>query len=81
MTPITCEEVVAHMSMIVDGEAPASKRMLFWAHLAICGPCREYYRQFVQVHRAAGQVAPDALPEDFASVMSFVLRNTTEGER
>lgn len=73
-----CERVIERVSAVVDGEVGTVDRWRFHAHLAICPPCRRYFRQFVAVHRLGAQPGREDLPEDFDEVMAFVLDKVQE---
>jgi predicted anti-sigma-YlaC factor YlaD len=68
----SCRELLAQLSEILDGEATMLQRARFRSHLALCGPCLEYYRQFRAVQQAAGVVFPADLPDDLDGLMSFL---------
>jgi len=74
----SCEEIIGRISEIVDGEAGSVAKMSFFAHLAMCGNCRRYYRQITLVREAAGTVSPDEMPDDFDEIMGFVLDGLEE---
>ena len=68
-----CSEVIERVSTIIDDEVGTWDKMRFHAHLAMCGPCKRYYQQFVAVRALGAEPTEADLPEDFADVMSFVL--------
>jgi len=69
----SCESVIDRLSTIVDGEASLSMRVRFQMHIAMCGNCRRYYRQYKAVSAAAQLVTPEDLPGDFDRVLGPVL--------
>ncbi len=68
-----CEAVIERVSAVIDGEVSAVDHALFHAHLAICPPCRRYYKQLIQIRSLGAEPSADDLPDDFADVMGFVL--------
>jgi len=68
-----CQDVIERVSVVIDGEASSWDRMRFHMHLAMCPPCKRYYRQIVQTRALGTEPQPDDLPEDFEQVMAFVL--------
>lgn len=68
----SCRELLAQLSEILDGEATLLQRARFRSHLALCGPCLEYYRQFRAVQEAAGVASPEDLPDDLDRLMSLL---------
>ncbi len=71
----SCKEVMADLDRIIDGEVGAMERLSFSLHLAMCGPCETYFRQYRAVRDSVGKLAAEELPEDFAEVMGRVLAN------
>ncbi len=69
----TCQEIINRISEVMDGEAGSVAKVSFYAHLAMCGNCRRYYKQMVAVREATGQLEPEDVPEDFSEIMGFVL--------
>ena len=68
-----CREVMDRISAIIDDEVGAAKRLRFHAHLLVCARCARYFEQFRLIKEAAGVVTTEDLPDDFDSVMDFVL--------
>lgn len=68
-----CRDVIERVSAVMDGEVGGLDRLRFHAHLAICPPCKRYYRQLVELRALGAQPTEEDLPQDFAEVMSFVL--------
>jgi len=72
---LSCRELLAQLSDILDGDATVLQRARFRAHLALCGPCLQYYRQFRVVQEAAGVVFPEDLPDDIEGLMRFLMQD------
>lgn len=68
----TCQQVAAGLDRVIDGEVNSLERLSFALHMAMCGPCERYFRQYKAV-RAAAVHACDELPDDFTEVMSRVV--------
>ena len=58
-----CQELVEVVTDYLEGALPAEDVLRFEAHLAECGPCREYLAQFRRTISIVGRVDPAALPE------------------
>ena len=43
---ITCNELLDFLYLYLENELPDDRRAEFDRHLAVCGPCREYIRQY-----------------------------------
>ena len=69
----TCKEIIDRISEIIDGDAGSVAKVSFYAHLAMCGDCRRYYKQMVMVRKVCGQIEPEEVPDDFSEIMGFVL--------
>ncbi|MBL4603031.1 MAG: zf-HC2 domain-containing protein [Emcibacteraceae bacterium] len=70
---IKCSVVATKISEIIDHEASFMTRLRFYSHLMMCSKCRDYFRQFKLLKETARQHEPEALPNDFDSVMDFVM--------
>lgn len=77
-----CKTVMEEIDRITDGDATRIERMRFAMHLAMCEDCDRYYRQYIAVREALGQVHSEDLPKDFDEVMAGLLRtvNMKAGE-
>ena len=69
-----CKDVMEEIDRIADGEASRTERMRFSMHLAMCENCDRYYRQYLAVRSALGEVDKGELPVDFEEVMARVLK-------
>ncbi len=67
-----CQDVMARVSEIVDGEAGAGARARFFAHMAMCSDCRRYYRQLRDVCGAAAATA-DEPPANLDAMLDRVM--------
>lgn len=70
----TCKQIAASLDRVIDGEAQSMERLSFALHLAMCGPCEQYFRQYRAVRDALGDLDTE-LPDDFNDVMGRVLAN------
>lgn len=61
------------MSRIVDLEASALELIRFKGHLMMCEHCTRYYKQFLALKAALGEVKQEDLPQDFAQIMEPIL--------
>lgn len=77
---IHCRSLYQEMDAFLDGQMSAWNRVLVRMHLAMCGRCRIYLRQYQRVREVTSEVTPADLPEDFEQVMSRVFRRWKEEE-
>ncbi len=70
----TCKTVMAEIDRIADGEATRGERVRFAMHLGMCAHCDRYYRQYVAVRDALGNIESTELPPDFEDVMRGLLK-------
>ena len=68
----TCKQVADGLDRIIDGDVNSLERLSFALHMAMCGPCERYFRQYKAVRGAAGNLA-DELPADLNEVMRKVV--------
>lgn len=43
---ITCRELIDFLYLYLENELPEDRRAEFDRHLAVCGPCQAYLRQY-----------------------------------
>jgi len=68
-----CIDIIRRIDAIVDSRASVMERASFHAHLLMCGECRRYYRQYLDIRAAARAPTPEDLPQDFEKILGFVL--------
>lgn len=68
----TCQQVASELDRVIDGEVTTLERLSFALHLAMCGPCERYFRQYKAV-RASVKDTQSPLPDDFNAVMGKVV--------
>ncbi len=71
-----CQDVLAGIDAVIDGDVTALERTRFSLHLAMCPNCERYFTQYVAVRAALRQLPADALPADFDHVMRGVLERS-----
>lgn len=75
---IRCRSLYQEMDAFLDGQMSAWNRLLVHMHLAMCGRCRIYLRQYQRVREVTLEFTPSHLPEDFEQVMTRVFRRWKE---
>ncbi|MEH6492785.1 zf-HC2 domain-containing protein [Halopseudomonas sp.] len=73
---LTCRDLVAQSSGLLDGELGLRQRLSMRAHLAICFRCRRFIRQLRVSQRVIRQ-----LPEAPAAELDDLLRAMTAQRR
>ena len=68
---LTCQEVTAKSSQIIDGELGFRERFAVRLHLLMCVKCRLYYKQFKAL---VGSLSSGVKPEPEAPSTEFVRR-------
>ena len=58
---ITCKELIELVTDYVEDELPATERMSFEEHLAVCGPCRAYLKQMRDTIRLTGALTEETI--------------------
>lgn len=67
---LTCNDVTARSSALVDGELPAGERLRIGVHLLICPYCRRFLRQLRNL-RAAVRLRGEQRGNDSRSEPAF----------
>ncbi|MEH6566033.1 MAG: zf-HC2 domain-containing protein [Halopseudomonas sp.] len=60
---LTCRDLVARSSDLLDGELGLRQRLALRAHLAVCFRCRRFIRQLRVTQRVIRQLPDAPLPE------------------
>lgn len=62
---LSCKSAASMLSQSVDGELPAHRKPLLWAHLLICDACTRLRRQLFFLKEAGAQLGDDfdSVPE------------------
>ncbi len=60
---LTCKELVELVTDYLQGSLPASERLRFEQHIAICPGCRTYVAQMRQTIRLLGRLTEKDIPE------------------
>jgi len=58
---MSCRELVALVTEYLDGAMPASERIRFERHLAVCPPCRAHLDQMRETIRASGRLTEESI--------------------
>jgi hypothetical protein len=53
---IECQDVIAHMGDVVDGDLSSGLRTAIDAHLAVCAECREFHASYNLVVEGAAEL-------------------------
>jgi anti-sigma factor RsiW len=72
---MSCQELVELITEYLEGALPASQRVAFEEHLAICPPCRGYMREIRLTVQAAGTLREADLPTSARDQMLAVFRD------
>ncbi len=70
----SCRSTLEGIDAVIDREVGAVELLRFRFHLMMCSHCTRYYRQYVAVREAVGQVTLADLPEDFEEVMAPLIK-------
>ena len=82
---ISCKRAAEWTSRELDGELSAAPRAVLGVHRLLCGNCRRFRIQLVEVDRAVGEFVtaglPDAvhLPDDARERIRQALRDDAAG--
>ncbi|MFT3785497.1 MAG: zf-HC2 domain-containing protein [Tepidisphaeraceae bacterium] len=77
---MTCRDIDRFLMDYLDGKLPLLTRAQFATHLALCGTCRRYLRQYRQTI-AMGKAAfanPDAPPETVPEDLVAAILNSAK---
>ena len=58
---LPCQELVELVTDYLEGRLPASERLRFEAHLALCAGCRTYLEGMRQTLRALGRLGEESI--------------------
>ncbi len=80
---MTCRDVDKFLMAYLNGELPTLTHAQFVTHLAICGTCRRYlkqYQQSISVGKAAFAESPDAIAPVPDDLVHAILKATRRVE-
>lgn len=70
---LTCKDVSARASALIDKELPLWDVLQMRLHLAMCKGCQAFLRQ-MRITRSLTAVSPPACPQDAAAIAAILAR-------
>ncbi len=68
-----CRDTTELVTAYLERRLPLMTRFGIWFHIAMCRPCRRYFRQLEQIAAKTGEVPPLDMPEDVAARLDDVF--------
>ncbi len=75
----SCKDVMDELDRYIDGDAGRMEKLSFALHMAMCGPCASYFKQYRAVRDSLQNLDDPALPDDFNDVMGRMLDAVKSG--